>query len=193
MDPGPLPDNAPLEQHFAHHAPALRSMLQRRIDPRLGARLDADDVLQETFLVAQRKWPGFAASGLTLYAWLYRVARDCLIEAWRRETRDKRNAQHEMPWPEASSVQLGLGLVSPGTGPRSAAARAEQEGQVRQAMEMLSADDREILWMRHFDELSFAEIAAVLGVTENTATVRELRARRRLKDLWKTIHPDDDP
>jgi RNA polymerase sigma-70 factor (ECF subfamily) len=195
MDPSdpdslPLADLAALGQLFTEHEPALRAMLERRIDPAVGARFDASDVLGDAFLMARRKWPTFAASGMTPYAWLYGIARDCLIEAWRRENRACRDVGREMPWPERSSVQLGLSLVSPGTGPGSAAARAELQDRMRETLKLLGPADQEVLWMRHFDALSFAEIAAVLGVSENAATVRELRARRRLKDLWQTIHGD---
>lgn len=188
-----LADLASLGRLFAEHEPALRAMLQRRIDPAVGARFDAGDVLGDAFLLARRKWPAFAQSGMTPYAWLYRVALDCLIEAWRRETRACRDPDREMPWPERSSVQLGLSLVSPGTGPGSAAARAELQEKMRETMRLLGPGDQEVLWMRHFDELSFKEAASVLGVTENAATVRYARALRRLKDLWLALHPEDRP
>jgi RNA polymerase sigma-70 factor (ECF subfamily) len=61
---------------------------------------------------------------------------------------------------------------------------------MRQTLDLLKADDREILWMRHYDDLSFKEAAAVLQVTENAATVRYVRALRRLKDLWLKLHPE---
>ena len=198
MDPNepdalPFNDAAVLGRLFTEHAPALRAMLERRLDPALEARLDADDLLSETFLLARHKWPGFAASGMTAYAWLYRVALDALIEAWRRENRACRDVKAEVPWPERSSVQLGLSLVSPGTGPGSAAARAEMQARMRETLALLAPGDQEILWMRHFDGLSFREAASVLGVTENAATVRYARALRRLKDVWLTMNPEDRP
>lgn len=188
-----LGEMAQLGQLFADHEPRLRAMLERRMDPALAARVDAGDVLSETFLVAQRRYARFRDEGrMTAYAWLYRLALDCLIEAWRRENRGCRDVAAEMPWPDASSVQLGLGLVSPGTGPRTAAAREELAAKVRQALEMMPAGDRDVLWMRHFDGLTFAEIGVVLGVEENTANVRHLRALRRLKDLWQQLHGNED-
>ncbi len=177
-------DLAALATLLEEHRPKLRAMIQRRIDPSLAARIDADDILAEGFLQAQRKWDRFQQSGMTAYAWLYRIALDCLIEAWRRETRDRRNPDREMPWPDRSSVQLGLNLIGTGTTPSSAAARKELQARMRQALETLKPADREILWMRHYDELSFKEAAAVLGITENAANVRYVRALNRLKDLW---------
>ena len=51
----------------------------------------------------------------------------------------------------------------------------------------LRAADREIVLLRGYDELSFQEIGELLDISENTATVRYVRALRRLKDLWKRL------
>ena len=59
------------------------------------------------------------------------------------------------------------------------------------ALRRLRDADREVLWMRHYDELAFADIAAVNGISENTATVRYVRALRRLKALWLETHGSD--
>src|SRR5437899_10480846 len=107
---------------------------------------------------------------------------DRLIEAWRRETRARRDLKHDMPWPERSSAELGLGLVNPGTSPSQAAVRAELQQRMRQTMQLLGTRDQEILWMRHYDQLSFKEAASVLGVTESAATLRYVRALKRLKN-----------
>src|SRR5207245_2824971 len=76
---------------YEEHRPRLLAMLQRRIDPALATRLDADDVLQETFLLARRRWARPARGAMSPYAWLYRLALDCLIEARRREGREVRD------------------------------------------------------------------------------------------------------
>jgi RNA polymerase sigma-70 factor (ECF subfamily) len=173
------------------HRPRLLAMLRRRVDPDLSVQIDADDILSDAFLQARRRWQAFREQpALTPYAWLYRIVLDCLIEAWRRATRDRRDLRKELPFPEQSSIQLGLGIVSPGTSPSQAAARHELQERMRQALALLKEQDREILWMRHFDQLSFAEAAMVLGVTESGATTRYARALRRLRDLWERLHFD---
>jgi RNA polymerase sigma-70 factor (ECF subfamily) len=121
-DEGSLPssvvDLAVLGKLLEEHRPKLLAMVRRRLDPALAGRVDAEDVVNEAFFQARRRWGRFKEqSGLTAYAWLYRIVLDCLIEAWRRETRDCRDRRRDLPWPEASSVQLGLGLVNPGTSP----------------------------------------------------------------------------
>lgn len=178
-------DLAVLGKLFEEHRATLLVMLRSRIDPLLQPRLDPEEILQEAYLAARRKWlrTGLEPS-ITPYAWLYRVVLDTLIEAWRKQTRDCRDPRRELPWPERSSLQLGLDLPHHGTSPSGALARREEQEQVRGALDGLRPGDREILWMRHFDDLSFAEAAAVLDITENAATVRYVRAIKRLRDAW---------
>jgi RNA polymerase sigma factor (sigma-70 family) len=88
------------------------------------------------------------------------------------------------------SVQLGMGLIAPATSPSAALARRELQEQVREAVELLKEKDRQILWMRHQDQLSHQEIAAVLDLTENASMVRYARALKRFKDLWHRLHPE---
>jgi len=87
-------------------------------------------------------------------------------------------------------VQLGLGLVATDTSPSEARARDELRERMRQTLELLGDRDREILWMRHYDELTFGEAASVLGIKESAATLRYVRALKRLKDLWQKFYPD---
>ena len=176
---------AALGQLIEEHRGRLLGMLRRRIDPVVAVRIDPEEILHETYLQAGRRWPDYSRrQRVTPYAWLYRIALDCLIDAWRRETRDQRDLRREMPWPERSSEQLGLGLAGTDTSPSEAAVRDELSARVRAVMAALSPQDQEILWMRHSDQLSFAEAGMVLGISANAATVRYARALRRLKEKW---------
>jgi RNA polymerase sigma-70 factor (ECF subfamily) len=189
--PRSVVDMAEVGKLFEAHRPRLRLMLQRRIDPALAARIDPDGILEETNWLARQKWEAFQKQeGLSAYAWLYRLARDCLIEAWRREARACRDYRLTMPLPEGTSIQLGLGLVSPGTDPLAALVREEVRDKVRQVMALLRDKDREILWMKHGEGLSYEEIAAVLDIERNAAHVRYHRALGRLSDLWLQLHPE---
>lgn len=191
--PSSVADWAALGQLLEEHRIRLLAMLQRRIDPRLNLRLDPEEILSEAFLHARRRWSAYQQNPtMRPYPWLYRITLDCLIEAWRRETRGRRDLHRDMPMPEGTSAQLGLGLVHAGTSPSEALARDELVQRVQQALGLLKETDREILWMRHHDQLAFAEAADVLGVTENTATVRYARALRRLKDLWLKLYEPDE-
>ena len=190
--PSTVVDLAILGRLFEEHRPKLLAMVRRRLDPALAGRIDAEGVVNEAFLVARRKWAGFEErSAASTYAWLYRLTRDCLIDAWRRETRDGRDARRDMPWPDRSSVQMVLRLVGSASSPSDAAIRAEQAERVRQALALLKEADREILWLRHNDDLTFPEAAYVLGIAESAATLRYWRALKRFKDLWQKLYPDE--
>lgn len=173
-------DMAELGKMLEEHRPRLRAMLLRRIDT---APIDPDVILQETFLLACRKWKLFQEQGrMKPYAWLYRIALDCLIEEWRRRNRGV--YAREMPLPEHSSVLLALDIVSSGISPSEAAVRQELHETMRQTLARLKPADREILWMKYYDGLTWEEAAAVLDVSVNTAAQRQVRALERLKKLW---------
>jgi RNA polymerase sigma-70 factor (ECF subfamily) len=191
-EPSSLADAAALTAHFEALRSRLLAMLRRRIDPVLAPRLDAEDLLNEVYLIARRRWGRFPSTGLTPYAWFYRLALDTLFEAWRRENRAGRNPDREMPWPDRSSVQLGMGMLETDTSPSACLARDELRDLVRRAIDSLKPEDREILGMRHFDEISFREAAMILGITENTAMQRYVRALRRFKYAWLKINTPED-
>ena len=182
---------AQLGQVLQQHRPRLLAMLRRRIDPALAKRIVAEDVLSKVYVLAGRRWQAFSDQpDAPAYPWLYRLALDCLIEAWRHETRDRRNLRRELPWPDHSSVQLCIGLVHTGTSPSQAVVREELRQSMQRVMDLLPAKDCELLRMRHEDVLSHAEAAQVLGVSENTAAVRYMRALNRLRKLWNQFHPE---
>jgi RNA polymerase sigma-70 factor (ECF subfamily) len=191
--PGSIADLARLAEMFEVHRAKLLAMVQRRLDRSLAARLDPEDVLSEAFLEARRRWPNFDPRATPPYVWLYGIVRERLLDAWRRATRRGRDVHREMPWPERSSLQLGMGLVNPGTSPSQAASREEMQERMRRTMDALKDSDKEILTMRHYDDLSFGEAARVLGITENAATVRYVRALKRLKALWDGAEQPEGP
>lgn len=186
--PSSVVDLATLGKLLEDYRPRLLAMVERRLDPKLAARLDAEEILSEAFLEARRKWPAFRQHpDRSSYSWLYRIVLDCLIEAWRRNSRSPRDVTREMPWPAQSSVQLGLGLIGTGTSPSEAAVRDELRERVRQVIALLKEKDRQILWMRHADQLTHQEVADVLDITVNAATVRYARALQRFKALWERL------
>src|SRR5207244_9254743 len=118
----------------------------------LEVRLDPVEVLQSAYLQARLRWPRFREEGrMQAYPWLYRIVLDCLIEAWRSQTRACRDLRAEMPWPDQSSMQLAMGLVHSGTSPSDAAAHAEQTQLIRKVLELLRARGRDTLRMQHDD------------------------------------------
>ena len=135
---------------------------------------------------------GSPTSGMTPYPWLYRLAMDTLIEIWRRQNCDGRDPRREIPWPDRSSAQQVLKLIDSATTPSEAFAREELRQRVQEVLSQLKPIDREVLWMRHFDQLSFADLAMLLHISENTAIKRYARALQRLKDLLPDLYPRED-
>ena len=188
LRPTPLSvtDRALLGQLWDECRPRLLAMLRRRIDPSLAVRVDPEEVLSETFLDAATDYPRFRAqAAITGFAWLYRLALDRLIETWRRETRGVRDLRREMPWPEESSVLLGMNLMDAGTSPSEGVVRGELQARMQQTLGRLKHEYREVLWLRHAEQMPFAEIAQIFHVTENAATVRYVRALRRIREFWE--------
>lgn len=177
-----LADEAELARAFQSYRPRLMALIQRRIDGKLTARIDVEGVLQEAFLRARRKWPGYDPRN-DLYGWLYGIVRDRLIETIRSLTGPTRDAGRDIPWPEDSTAKMLDLVVSARTGPVTAIVREEQRERLRSALELLDPMDREILSMRYFDDLGFKDIAAILGIKDNTASVRCARALLKIREL----------
>ena len=176
------------------HWPRLVQIVRRRMDSSLGLRLDAEEVVNTAFIDARRRWPAYRTDRkVSPFIWLYRIVNDRLIEEWRTATRQKRDIRQNVPWPERPSVDLGLRLVAPDTSPTQAVVRKEQAALMKQSLEKLREPDREVVMLRGYDELSFLEIGELLGVSENTATVRYVRALLKLKTTWQRITGESRP
>jgi RNA polymerase sigma factor (sigma-70 family) len=191
---------AMLGKLFADHRTKLLAVIHRRLDPALYARVDPEEILHKAFLRAEERWPTWerlqaerpGEETRVAYVWLYGLVRDALYEEYRLQTAQARDVHAEVPYPDRSSVQLGLGLVSPGTGPDSAAARQELRErlaeQIRTVLALLGPNDRDILHMRLVDELATEEAAQVLAIPEGTARQRYARARLRFMDCWVELY-----
>ncbi len=191
IDPPPdaadltVADLAELGALFEAHGPRLVAIARRRLDDRLAAAVDPDDVVSEAFQDAWRKWPAYrGARRVGEFVWLYGLVTDRVVAAWRAANRDKRDVNRKVPWPERPSIDLGLRLKAAGPGPGTEAAAKEAAELMRQAIAALKEADREVILLRAYDDLNFREIGELQGVPENTATVRYVRALRRLKDAW---------
>jgi RNA polymerase sigma-70 factor (ECF subfamily) len=184
-------DLASLGKMFEEHRPKLLAMIRRRSDPSLSARRDADDILHQAFIKAHKKWEHFKKSGMKPYVWLYRIVRDCLFDDHDFQTSKRRSLHAEIAWPDRSSLQMVLGMVSPLTSPSEALARREQQElmgkRIHVTLEHLKSEDREVLCMWFFDQLSAEEIGQVLDIPKGTARQRYSRARLRFRETWKKL------
>lgn len=177
-----------LDQLWAQHVARLRAWLERRIPVALARRLDADDILQDAVERARSRYESFRGQPvLAPYPWLFGIVRDCYLRQWERHTRDCRDLHQEMPWPEHSSVQLGLGLMARTESPSQVVVQDETRQLVWEVVQMLGPEDRELLAMRYWEGFSFAEIGGILAIREEAARVRHARALKRFRDLWDQV------
>jgi RNA polymerase sigma-70 factor (ECF subfamily) len=164
-------------------------MVELRMDPRLAARVDPSDVVQDALVEADARLDVYVRDQpLPFYPWLRQLAWDRLADVHRRHVRAaRRSVTREQANPSGlsdnSALELAGRLVETGAGPSDLARREELRVLVRAALERLSESDREVLVLRHLEQMSVKEIAAVLGVSEGAVKTRTLRALRRLRTL----------
>jgi RNA polymerase sigma-70 factor (ECF subfamily) len=177
-----------VDQLLTRQREPLRRMIDLRLDRRVSARVDASDVVQEVLLEASRRLRDYLKNPvMPFHLWLRHIAEDHIIDTHRRHHQaQKRNVEREQPLVRPSlagksSVELAGQLLDPEQTPASAALQHELQLQLDAAIEALHEDDRDIILMRHFEQLSNQEIAEYLGLTEAAASMRYLRAIRKLK------------
>ena len=183
-------DRQALSALLERHRDRLRRMVELRLDWRLQARIDASDILQDAFLeVASRLDEYLRAPELPLFLWLRLVVGQRLATVHRHhlgtQMRDagREIALYRDALPAASSAALAGQLLGRQTSPSQAAVRAEQVVRLQEALNTLDPVDREVLALRHFEQLTAAETARVLGISEEAAAKRYIRALKRLKQI----------
>lgn len=187
-------DRNALAEVFAKHRDRLWRIVAFRIDPRLRGRVDADDVLQEAYLNAERRIGHViqdAPDGL--FVWFRMIVSQTMAEIHRRhlgvQRRDPMREQslHAGFSADATSFSISSHLFGHLTSPSQAALRKELSEQLEFALSSMEDLDREVLAMRHFEELSNRETAHALGLTEQAASARYVRALTRLQHILKAI------
>ena len=183
-------DGAAVEQLLQRHREPVRRLIGLRMDPAIAARLDASDVVQEVLLEASRRLPEYLRDGtMPFHLWIRHIAKDHIIDAHRRHHQaQKRGVNREQPmhrpaWADRSSLDLAAQLLDQDLTPASAAIQQEMQRRLREAIAQLDEDDREVILMRHYEMLANQEVASSLGLTEAAASMRYLRAVRKLRDL----------
>jgi len=185
---------AALAELFSQHRERLWRMVNFRLDRRLIGRVDADDVLQETYLdAAQRLHHYLEDPSMSFFVWLRLVAKQTLIDTHRRhlgaQMRDANRevSMHVEGYSQATSVSLAARLLGSFTSPSQVAVKDETVKQLEAAIENMDPIDQEVLALRHFEELTNSEVAEVLGIQQKAASIRYVRAVARLKDVLAKI------
>jgi RNA polymerase sigma-70 factor (ECF subfamily) len=181
-------DQQALAELYSGQRERLRRMVALRLDRRLGGRVSPSDVLQEAYIDAVKLLDHyFAKPDLPFLGWLRLVVAQRLLQIHRQHLgAGMRNVALEIPggrgaWPAASSLCLAERLAGDLTTPSEAAGRNEARARLEAAFEQMDPLDREILTLRHFEELSNGEVAEILGIQKAAASKRYVRALTRLK------------
>ena len=183
-------DEGALGELFDIHRERLWRMVQFRMDRRLAARVDADDILQEAFVNGAARVQHYLEDpSRSLFVWFRLIVGQTLVDVYRRHIgAEMRDAGREvslqgMRYPNATSVSLAAELLGSITSPSQAAHRAEVSGQLEQALKSMSDLDQEVIALRHFEDLTNSEVAEVLGIQPTAASNRYVRALTRLRDV----------
>lgn len=180
-------DRGALGELFGHWRPRFERLIALRLDPHLRQRLDAGDVLQEAWLDVERRFEAWVqAPDMPLFLWVRFLTVQKLAELHRRHGAQQRDARREVPihaGPSASTASLAERLAGSFSSPSQGFARDELLAKVNTALASLDEIDREVLVLRHFEELPNNEVAAVLGLTPQASSNRYVRALRRLREV----------
>lgn len=189
-------DQSALAAEFSRHRPRLRKLLSYRMDPRLVGRVDPSDVIQETYLEASRRMADCPSSGtVSSYVWIRSLVIQQLYGHYRRHLgTKKRDAGREIRFAHPlfsnpDSVTLAGELVGNRTSPSLVVSRNEGLGYLSEALERLEPLDREVLCLRHIEQLSNAEVAFALDLAPSAASNRYIRALRRLREILGNACP----
>jgi RNA polymerase sigma-70 factor (ECF subfamily) len=184
---------------FDRHRDRLRRMVQLRMDDRLQGRVDPSDVLQDTFLTFAQSLADYLRNpAIPFYLWLRFITGRKLQALHRHHLGTHMRAvgrevsRYRGALPQASSVSLAAQLLGQLSTPSQAAMRAELQLRIQEALNQMNHIDREVLTLRHFEQLSNVETAQVLGLTEAGASNRFIRALKRLKEILSNVPGNDE-
>lgn len=168
----------------------LRQVVNLRLDPALARRVDASDIVQDVLVEANQRLRDYLKKpDMPFHLWLRHLAQDRIIDTHRRHrlaqrrSIDKEQPIHRPAWAEESSASLVAQLVDAERTPATEAIRAELQRKLSAAVAELDEADRDVILMRHTELLSNQEVAVALGLTEAAASMRYLRALRKLRSV----------
>ena len=173
---------------FSRHRDKLQRMVRFRLDRRLYGRVDTADVLQDVWLETSRRIEDYTSNpAVPFFVWIRQIAYQTIIDLHRRHLgAQKRNVSQEVSIAKSNcdtSVSIAAQLAGNLTSPSNVAMRGERLALLREALDSMDEIDREVLALRHFEELSNNEVAEILGIQKTAASNRYVRALKRLKQV----------
>ncbi len=182
-------DDRAVNQLMDRHRDALRRMVQMRLDQKIQRRVDVSDVVQDVLVEANRRLQDYLQNPvMSFHLWLRQIAKDRIIDAHRRHrVSAKRSVDREQPLVapaglDRSTMELAAQICDAELTPAAAATQQELARRVEAAITQLNEQDQEIILMRHYEQLTNQEVAQALQLTEPAASMRYLRAVRRLRE-----------
>lgn len=192
--PAETGDEWELAKLFEQHSERLTQMIRLRMDRRLQKRVDAADVLQESYVECAKRFAEYRKnSSMPLYVWVRFLTCQKLIDLHRYHLGTKiRDVNQEVSLyhgalPQASNVLLAAQLMGHLTSASRVAIRAETQVRVQEALNRMAPLDREVLILRHFEMLTNEETSHVLSLKKTAASNRYIRALKRLKAIVASI------
>jgi RNA polymerase sigma-70 factor (ECF subfamily) len=183
-------DQSALAELFDRHRDRLRRMVEVRLDHRLAGRVSASDVLQEAYIDALKRVEHyFSKPDQPFFGWLRLVVGQRLADLHREHLAGKRNVSRDvgLHGVGADSANLAACLIGRLSSPSHAAQRHETIVQLEEALNQLDSLDREVLALRHFEELSNSDTALLLGIQPAAASKRYVRALARLRQILEEL------
>ncbi len=192
-------DNRAVEHLLDRHRDSLRRMIGMRLDQRILRRVDVSDVVQDVMIEANRRLQDYLANPvMAFHLWIRQIAKDRIIDAHRRHRGSaKRSVDREQQLAfqgdvDQSTIDLAAQLCDRELTPAAEATQRELAMRIQAAIAQLEDRDREIVLMRHYEQLSNQEIAQALELTEPAASMRYLRALKRLRAVLNQTGSDDE-
>lgn len=174
----------------------LRRMITLRLDRRVAGRIDPSDVIQEAQMEAAARLPEFLARPtMPFFLWLRLITVQRIRILHRKHlgagmrAADREISINHGHWPQATSAALAAQLLDGLTRPSEAAAKAEMRDRLHAALEAMDPIDREVLTLRHFEQLTTLEASIELGISEEATKKRHIRALKRLKQILLGADP----
>jgi len=187
-------ENSALCALFDHYRDRLRRMVRLRLDRRLSGTVSSDAVLQVTFQEVAREFPQYTRdSTLPVFLWLRQVTGQVLKGVHRSQLGSRYGSDHQEvslhrgALPPASSISLAAQLLGKLSGAGQEAQLAENRLIVQEALNSMDPLDREVLTLRHFEHMNNEEVAQVLGLSQGAASVRYVKALKRIREILTAI------
>jgi RNA polymerase sigma-70 factor, ECF subfamily len=179
---------------FSEYQPRLERMVEFRLDRRLRGRVDSADIIQEAYIEIARRIRDYTSNPtVAFYVWVRQITWQTLVSVHRRHLGQKRHPNMEVRLaqrsPNDTTFSIAQALVAQLTSPSGAAQRQEEYDQLRDAFSTMDDTDREVLALRHFEQLGNNEVAEILGISRTAASNRYVRAVKRLGDVLASL-PD---